>query len=111
MSVSGIEAISSFTPMFPTVSTTAATTDTTAVQATSGTKGSSFEDLLLDGIDRVEGLQDHADQLSVQAATGDLNAIHDYTVAATEANTTTQLTVALRNKAVDAFNEIMKMPV
>ena len=47
----------------------------------------------------------------MQAATGDLSAIHDYTLAATEAQVATQLTVAVRNKALDAFNEIMRMPV
>jgi flagellar hook-basal body complex protein FliE len=30
-------------------------------------------------------------------------------IASTEAQVTTELTVALRNKAVDAFNEIMRM--
>ena len=70
-----------------------------------------FGNLVLDGIDRLEQVQDKSDQLAVKAATGDLNAIHDYTIAATEANVTTQLTVAVRNKAVEAFNEIMRMQV
>jgi flagellar hook-basal body complex protein FliE len=47
----------------------------------------------------------------VQAATGDLGAIHDYTIAATETSVATQLTVAVRNKAIEAFSEIMRMQV
>lgn len=70
-----------------------------------------FGELLVDGIDRLEGLTDKSADLALQAATGDLQNIHDYTIAATEAEVATQLTVAVRNKAVDAFNEIMRMPV
>ena len=56
-------------------------------------------------------VQDKSDKLAVQAATGDLDAIHDYTIAATEASVTAQLTVAVRNRAMEAFNEIMRMPI
>ena len=73
--------------------------------------GTSFSDLVLDGLDRLEALQDRSSALSVQAATGDLEDLHDYTLAATEASVATQMTVALRNKAVEAFTEIMRMPV
>lgn len=102
MSVSGIEAVG-FTPFVaPQVST-----------APAGPQGpnTEFGDLVLDGLDRLEGVQDAADKLAVQAATGDLSAMHDYTIAATEASVTTQLTVAVRNKAVEAFTEIMRMQV
>ena len=51
------------------------------------------------------------DGLAVQAATGDLGAIHDYTIAASETGLATQLTVAMRNKAVEAFQTIMQMPI
>jgi flagellar hook-basal body complex protein FliE len=47
----------------------------------------------------------------VQAATGDLQDVHDYTIAATKAQLATELTVAIRNKAVESFNDIMRMPV
>lgn len=101
MSIAGLTAVD-FTPyVAPTISTT----------ETATTTGTGFGDLLTDGLTRLEGLQDKADTLAVQGATGDLNALHDYTIAATEASVATQLTVALRNKAVESFNEIMRMPV
>jgi flagellar hook-basal body complex protein FliE len=70
-----------------------------------------FGSMVLDGLDRLEGLTDKADNLAVQAATGKLENIHDYTIAASEASVASQLTVSLRNRAVEAFNEIMRMQV
>lgn len=106
MSVSGIEA-AGFTPYIaPQVATAAPS----GPAPTAGT-GSSFGDLVLDGLDRVDSVQKTSDQLAVQAATGDLQNIHDYTIAATQAAVTTQVTVAIRNKAVEAFTEIMRMQV
>jgi len=108
MSVSGIEAVG-FTPyVAPTVATP--TTGPTGPQGTPGI-GSSFGELVVDGLERMEAVQDRSDKLAVQAATGDLASMHQYTIAATEAAATTQLTVAVRNKAIEAFNEIMRMQV
>ncbi|TNM44250.1 flagellar hook-basal body complex protein FliE [Nocardioides albidus] len=77
----------------------------------SGPGDTEFGSLVLDGLDRLEGLTDKADGLAVQAATGKLENIHDYTIAASEASVASQLTVSLRNRAVEAFNEIMRMQV
>jgi flagellar hook-basal body complex protein FliE len=113
MTVSGIAGIgaSGFTPyVAPQVGTTQTTDLSTGTSDVTGT-GQEFGNLVLDGLDRLERTQDTSDKLAVKAATGDLTAIHDYTIAATEANVTTQLTVAVRNKAVEAFNEIMRMQV
>lgn len=104
MSVNGIEAIG-FTPyVAPQLS---------GVESVRGSSkvDSSFGDLVVDGLDRLEAVQDRSDKLAVQAATGNLDDIHDYTIAATEASVTTQLTVAVRNRALEAFNEIMRMPI
>lgn len=119
MGVSGIEAVG-FTPyVAPRVGAADATTAGSvvsggvsgAVSTSTSAGGADFGKLVLDGIDRLEKTQDRSDGLAVKAATGDLDAIHDYTIAATEASVTTQLTVAVRNKAVEAFNEIMRMQV
>ncbi len=108
MSVSGIESVGGFTPW---VTPTVATPSVTAPTGTPEVQGSSFSDLLVGSIDKLEGMHDSTDSLAVQAATGDLNALHDYTIAATETSVATQLTVAVRNKAVEAFTEIMRMQV
>ncbi|HEV8625107.1 MAG TPA: flagellar hook-basal body complex protein FliE [Acidimicrobiia bacterium] len=80
-----------------------------AAGAVSGTQ--SFGQTLVKALDGLQGAQTKADGLAVQAATGDLTNVHDYMIAATEASLATELTVAVRNKAVEAFNQIMNMAV
>lgn len=108
MSIGGIEAIGGFTPLAaPAV--TAPTAGAPA--ASSSARGADFGSMVLDGLERLEGVQDTADSLAVRAASGTLPNIHDYTLAATEADVATKLTVAVRNKAIEAFSEIMRMQV
>ena len=47
--------------------------------------------------------------LGVAAVTGDLDDIHSAMIASTRAAVTLELVAAVRNKGVDAFNEIMRM--
>lgn len=105
MSIGGVESVG-FTPM-----TTPRIDSTPGAGGASPVSGQEFGHLVTDGIDRLQAVQGASDKLAVTAATGDLTAIHQYTVAASEAAVTTQLTVAVRNKALEAFNEIMRMPV
>ena len=70
-----------------------------------------FGQSLVKALDGLQGAQTKADGLAVEAATGDLTNVHDYMIAATELSLATELTVAVRNKAVEAFNQIMNMPV
>jgi flagellar hook-basal body complex protein FliE len=80
----------------------------TAVATPAGnTAGNAFAAQL----DSLTAMQSNVDQLAVKAATGDLTSIQDYTIASTEAQLMTQLTVSVRDKAVEAFNDIMKMQV
>jgi len=75
----------------------------------SGAVGASFGTSLASSVDQLQASQSNAKALAVAAVTGDLNDIHDYTIAASEAATSIELTAALRNKAVEAFTEIMRM--
>jgi flagellar hook-basal body complex protein FliE len=77
--------------------------------APAATDGAGFAQALSGGLQNLQDVQSHADQLGVQAATGDLKDVHDYMIAATQAELTTELTVTVRNKALEAFNEIMRM--
>lgn len=84
---------------------------TPPTQATQATDGSGFADVVAKGVENLQGLHAEADQLAVQAATGDLTDVHDYMIASNQASLATELTVAVRNKAVEAFNEIMRMQI
>jgi len=77
--------------------------------AASGTGGPDFGALISGGLEHVQALQTRSDNLAVEAATGRLQDVHDYMIAANEAGLAVQLTVALRNRAVEAFNEIMRL--
>ncbi|WP_432564102.1 flagellar hook-basal body complex protein FliE [Kineococcus sp. SYSU DK003] len=95
-----------------TATGTVGTVNAFGIQGTSQTSsGTDFAELLSGGLDKLQGLQSNSDDLAVKAATGDLTNVHDYMIASNEAQLATQLTVAVRNKAVDAFNEIMRMQV
>ena len=71
----------------------------------------SFGNLLAQKLSDLNGMQKRSDQLAVKAATGDLRDIHEYTIAANQSGVATSLVVNVRNKMVESFNEIMRMPL
>lgn len=102
MSISAISAIGMPIPPLPGPG---------ASGGTATGSGTSFGDAVTKALDQLDAAHATADELAVQAATGDLSAAHDYTIAATEAQLLTQLTVEVRNRAIEAFNDIMRMQV
>jgi flagellar hook-basal body complex protein FliE len=79
--------------------------------ATSAISGpnTDFAGMLSKGLESVQASQTKASDLAVQAADGTLQDPAQYTMASTEAALGLQLTMAVRNKAVEAFQEIMRM--
>ena len=101
MAIAPIGALSNLTPITPQ--------PVKPVDGTEGAKG--FGDSLTGALDKLNGMENKADDLGVQTATGRLTDVHDFMIASTQAQIATELTVAVRNKAVDAFTEIMRMQV
>lgn len=77
---------------------------------TGSSSGGGFAEKLASALDNIQGTVQNANQLAAGAATGDVTAA-EYLTAATDAQLTVQLALAVRNRAVEAFNEIMRMPV
>jgi flagellar hook-basal body complex protein FliE len=76
-----------------------------------GEGGDGFAKTLAAVFDQLQGAQNTSNRLATQAATGDLKDVHDYMIASSEAGLATEMVVTIKNKAVEAFNEIMRMPV
>ncbi|MFS8541974.1 MAG: flagellar hook-basal body complex protein FliE, partial [Tissierellales bacterium] len=70
-----------------------------------------FSSLLKDALNKVNALQLQSDEYKQLLATGDVDNLHDVTIAAEKASIALQLTLAIRNKVVEAYQEIMRMQV
>ncbi len=100
--------ISSITSVLGTTATSSVAS-TTSTDATNATSASDFASQLGGAVDNLQQLQSTSNDLAIQAVTGSLDDIHKATIAATRAQVTMELVAAVRNKGVDAFNEIMRM--
>ncbi|MGZ6791359.1 MAG: flagellar hook-basal body complex protein FliE [Mycobacteriales bacterium] len=78
--------------------------------STGGTAASS-PGAFANALNSVSSLTGTADNLAEGVATGSLTDVHQFTAAAAKAQLGVELTVALRNRAVEAYQEIMRMQV
>ncbi len=104
-SIGSVAGVSGTSALFPASTTSAAS----GASATSATSATSFASELGGAVDNLQRLQSTSNTLALQAVTGNLSDIHNATIASTRAQVTLELVAAVRNKGVDAFNEIMRM--
>ncbi len=71
----------------------------------------SFATVLERAVAAVQAKQDQANQAALQVAQGNLDDLHDAVLAQEEASLALDLTVQVRNKVLEAYQEIMRMPV
>ncbi|MGE5577768.1 MAG: flagellar hook-basal body complex protein FliE [Syntrophothermus sp.] len=71
----------------------------------------SFAEMLKAALAEVNDLQHKAEQAATQLVAGDASSLHQIMIATEEANIALQFTMAIRNKILDAYTEIMRMQV
>ncbi|MBW4078109.1 MAG: flagellar hook-basal body complex protein FliE [Acidobacteria bacterium] len=80
------------------------------VGAVNAAGSGSFQNILGQAIDALNGTTNNATNVSLQAAAGTAS-VADATIATTEADLATQLASGVTSKAVTALNSIMNMPM
>jgi flagellar hook-basal body complex protein FliE len=70
-----------------------------------------FGEFLTDALSEVNSLQQNAAKASFDLAAGKLQDISQVTIAAEKATIAMQLTMQVRNKVIDAYQEVMRMQV
>lgn len=73
--------------------------------------GGDFAKFLNDAIQQVDSLQKNADAASAALATGQVQDLHTVMIALEKASLSLSMTVEVRNKVLDAYNEIMRMQI
>jgi flagellar hook-basal body complex protein FliE len=74
-------------------------------------EGSSFKDVLKDSVGEVQRLQNEADATIRQLVAGEIKDVSQAMVAIEKADVSFQTMMAVRNKIVSAYEEVMRMQV
>lgn len=72
---------------------------------------SSILESMMHSIDETNTLQNQAEASAIEFALGESDNTHDLLIAQTKANTALQYTVAVRDKLIEAYQQIMQMQI
>ena len=82
-----------------------------AARTAGSAEGSSFKNILADAVGEVQRLQNDADTAIKKLVSGEVKDITDAMVAIEKADVSFQTMMAVRNKIVAAYEEVMRMQV
>ena len=85
--------------------------NTGATPAAAATGGAGFADLLGRAVSSLQAVSDNADAQVKALAAGEDVELHDVMLALEAESLTTSLAVQIRNKAVEAYQEIFRMNI
>ena len=69
----------------------------------------SFANVLQGYLENVDTTVKQASDLTIKAAAGEIDNIHDVTIASQKSKVALELTVTVRDKALEAYQEMMRM--
>jgi len=101
MPIAPIPGFAAITPPDPTVAAIG------AAPASDG--GAGFATQLAGAVDQATQLGSQSSSLALAALTGDLTDLHAATIASSRASLTLEVMTTMRNKGIEAFNDIMRM--
>jgi flagellar hook-basal body complex protein FliE len=70
-----------------------------------------FADMLYNAIKSVDSLEKAAEASAIALAVGDVDNLHQVMIDAQKAEIALQFTLQIRNKIIDAYNEVMRMQI
>lgn len=70
-----------------------------------------FANMLHNAIKRVDSLEKAAEASAIALAAGDVDNLHQVMIDAQKAEIALQFTLQIRNKIIDAYNEVMRMQI
>ncbi|SFE39089.1 flagellar hook-basal body complex protein FliE [Alteribacillus iranensis] len=70
-----------------------------------------FKKVFTEAIHRVNEAQHESDQMTQKLVTGEVENLHDVMISAEKASVLLQTTIEVRNKALEAYQEMMRMQV
>ncbi len=86
-------------------------TENTKPDITPGEAQEKFANALKQAIENVNDAQQFSDKKTNALINGEINDLHDVMITAQKASITLETTVQIQQKAIDAYNEIMRMQV
>lgn len=84
---------------------------TTSLSGKAPSATQSFSDMVTKAIEKTTDTQKHAEKMTVAAASGENVPMHEVIQAVSEAELTLQTMITVRDRAVEAYQEVLRMPI
>ena len=85
--------------------------ENTKPEISPGKAQKNFANMLKSSVENLNNVQQASDIKTEALITGEINDLHDVMITAQKASVTLETTVQVQQKAIDAYNEIMRMQV